>query len=189
MGGDQAKDLPRSCSASVKEACRAPEKPAVQVEKPKEALELEPCGGVWKPDDGLHVARERPDARGQNLMAQKFDLLLAKNGLEHVDGQAILMKTAKHLRKMLSVRGVVRACNQNVIEVDKNKRQSSNINSEVYKSPVAGNRAMRSSAIWKLLRSYISINFSLRTWYGSSADGVRRSGMRWMHLLFRTWTM
>ena len=35
--------------------------------------------------NGLHVAREQPDARGQNPMAQKFDLLLlAKNGLKRV---------------------------------------------------------------------------------------------------------
>ena len=73
----------------------------------------------------LHVARELPDARGRNLMAQKLNLLLAENRLERVDGQTVLMETANHLLKMLSVRGVVGARNQKVVEVEKNEGQTS----------------------------------------------------------------
>ena len=58
-------------------------------------------------------------------MSQKLDLLLAKNPLQRVDGQTVLMKTAEHLAKMLSVRGLVGARNQNITEVDKNERQTS----------------------------------------------------------------
>ena len=61
----------------------------------------------------------------KNPMSQKLDLFLAKNRLQRVDSQTVFMKTAKHLMKMLSVGGMVRARNLNVVEVDKNERQTS----------------------------------------------------------------
>ena len=72
---------------------------------------------MWKLDNRLHVARERADSGGQNPMSQKLHLLLAEDGLLRVDGEAVLTQAAKHLTKMLSMRSVVRAPNQKVIEL------------------------------------------------------------------------
>ena len=51
-------------------------------------------------------------------MSQKRHLLLAEDGLLHVDGEALLSQATKHLTKMLSMRSVVRARNQNVVKID-----------------------------------------------------------------------
>ena len=50
---------------------------------------------------------------------------MPENRLERVDGQAVVMKTAEHFTRVLLVRGVVSARNQNGVEVYKNKRQTS----------------------------------------------------------------
>ena len=58
-------------------------------------------------------------------MSQKLHLLLAEDGLLRVDVEAVLSQAAKHLMKMLSMRSVVRARNQNVVMIDEDERQSS----------------------------------------------------------------
>ena len=58
-------------------------------------------------------------------MSQKLHLLLAEDRLLQVDGEAVLSQAAKHLTKMLSMRSVVRARNQNVVMIDEDERQSS----------------------------------------------------------------
>ena len=58
-------------------------------------------------------------------MSQKLNLLLAVDGLLQVDGETVLTQAAKHLAKMMSMRSMVRAQNQNVIEVDEDEGQSS----------------------------------------------------------------
>ena len=62
---------------------------------------------------------------GRNPMSQKLHLLLAEDGLLRVDGEAVLTQAAKHLTKMLSMRSVVRAPNQNLIEIDEDEGQFS----------------------------------------------------------------
>ena len=58
-------------------------------------------------------------------MSQKLHLLLAEDGILRVDVEAVLSQAAKHLMKMLSMRSVVRARNQNVVMIDEDERQSS----------------------------------------------------------------
>ena len=56
---------------------------------------------------------------------QKLDLLLAKNGHERVDGQAILKKTAKPFGKDAVCERRGRGSHQKIVKVDKNKRKTS----------------------------------------------------------------
>ena len=58
-------------------------------------------------------------------MSQKLHLLQAEDRLLQVDGQTILPKFAEHLKKMLLIRGKVRAGNKYFVEVDKDERQTS----------------------------------------------------------------
>ena len=58
-------------------------------------------------------------------MSQKLHLLLAEDGLLRVDGNTVLTQAAKHLAKMMLMRSMVRAHNQNVIEVDEDEGQTS----------------------------------------------------------------
>ena len=60
-------------------------------------------------------------------MSQKLHLLLAEDGFLRVDGETILTQAAKHLAKMMSMRSMVRARNQDVIEVDEDEGQTSDL--------------------------------------------------------------
>ena len=91
------------------------QKPALEVHKPKETLTL--TKGVENgppPPHGQGAGgslRPKPDV-------PKLHLLLAKDRLLGVDGEVVLSQAAKHLTKMLLMRGVVRACNQHVVKID-----------------------------------------------------------------------
>ena len=56
-----ARALQRVCEGEQK-ACCAPEKPKVDVDELEEVLEFAPFLRGWKLDNGLHMAREQPNA-------------------------------------------------------------------------------------------------------------------------------
>ena len=91
----------------------ASQKAAVEVHKTKEMLKFEACRRAWKLDDRLHVARERADSGGQKTCCPKnFTSSWPKTDF------CGLMVRPFYLAKMLSMSSVVRARNQNIVEVD-----------------------------------------------------------------------
>ena len=61
-GRSPSQGLARALQRVCEEKQKAPEKPKVDVDELEEVLELEPFLRAWKLDNGLHMARERPDA-------------------------------------------------------------------------------------------------------------------------------
>ena len=69
---------------------------------------------------GVKTGRLPPGGQGAGESLRP-KLLLAKDGLLRVDCEAVLTQAAKHFMKMLSMNGVVRARNQYVVKIDKDK--------------------------------------------------------------------
>ena len=124
MAGVQERDVGEKIRVSVRgrmDGGGMRHKMVVEVDKTKETLELHNGGGLRIVYNGLNIRRERSNACGSIMVAEKIKGGLSKGSFFEVDEDAIGGVDGKKLMQMVKMLLERGACHQNVIQINKNK--------------------------------------------------------------------
>ena len=100
------------------------EKTAVEVYEPEEPLKILERGRRGIIADSLDMRGQGGDARGRDGVAKKRESGLGENTFGQVDQKTIGFENVKNGGEMGKVRGKIGTGHQNVVEIDKHKRKT-----------------------------------------------------------------